>query len=458
MADEITEQLLGAEDRSSWCGDTDPTGRYVCQRIRDHALDWHAARNDAGGIHQWKAADAGEPRENMPAAIPATSDPAGDPIGTVRVHPDDDPKQWDARRVMFVSTRTERPWWAIAGDPFGLPAMSHDEVRSWQPQPLADLAVVLGHAEPSVDVALRERLRATNESLLAMLERMETLHVTFTGPDGEELHPDWCRECRVAKVQAALGDLERQRDAWWNQRAAERDALSRMLRGMAQRATALRRGQNRRSCELGEAQAEVESFCAATRRLASLFWLDPEDHQALDVLGRITEQLAAWRTDATQIPEGWQSLVRKGWGVGASRLAIPADAEQQLFHSLRHVYHAVDHGMDFDCAAEARELLARWLAPVSGSDTTAAECDGSFTCPAAEHADGCFVWPAELLNAPVQFWLCPVPEHREHSEDRPVTVEWRDGVAHCTAPGCDKTSAPVSSGGDADIMVDGGQS
>lgn len=55
----------------------------------------------------------------------------------------------------------------------------------------------------------------TVESLLAMLERMETTHVKFRGPDGEQIHPDWCRECRVTKAQrerdearAAIADID----------------------------------------------------------------------------------------------------------------------------------------------------------------------------------------------------------------------------------------------------------
>lgn len=154
-----------------------------------------------------------EGRENMPAAIPAGS-PADDPLGAVRVHPEDDPERWDARRVMFVSTRTARPWWATVGEPFGLATMSHEDVRDWQPQSLADLAAVLGHSEPSVDTEI-ERLRATNASLLAMLERMETLHVTWHGPGGEEFHPEWCRECRVDKVRdEALEKLRKQLLDW----------------------------------------------------------------------------------------------------------------------------------------------------------------------------------------------------------------------------------------------------
>lgn len=47
-----------------------------------------------------------------------------------------------------------------------------------------------------------ERARVLEE----ILERSETGHVTFTRRDGSEMHPDWCRECRVdaARVDAGL--------------------------------------------------------------------------------------------------------------------------------------------------------------------------------------------------------------------------------------------------------------
>jgi hypothetical protein len=48
-------------------------------------------------------------------------------------------------------------------------------------------------------------------------------------------------------------------------------------------------------------------------------------------------------------------------------------------------------------------------------------------------------WGA-LGNARVRFWMCPVPEHDGRGEPIRQTVEWRDGVAHCLTPGCDRTS------------------
>ena len=58
-----------------------------------------------------------------------------------------------------------------------------------------------------------------------------------------------------------------------------------------------------------------DALRTAGRRIAGLFNRDPEDHQVAGVLGDVAEQLVAWRTDPTRVPDGWQSLVRKGWHV-----------------------------------------------------------------------------------------------------------------------------------------------
>jgi formylglycine-generating enzyme required for sulfatase activity len=55
-------------------------------------------------------------------------------------------------------------------------------------------------------------------------------------------------------------------------------------------------------------------------------------------------------------------------------------------------------------------------------------------------------WLEALGDTPVRirFWVCPVREHGDRTDARGwpvVTVEWRDGVAYCTAPDCDRTSA-----------------
>lgn len=49
----------------------------------------------------------------------------------------------------------------------------------------------------------------------------------------------------------------------------------------------------------------------------------------------------------------------------------------------------------------------------------------------------------------VRFWVCPIGEHRERSDDRGgpiVTVEWRGDIAYCTAPECGRTSADEAAG------------
>lgn len=45
-------------------------------------------------------------------------------------------------------------------------------------------------------------LTANADALLNMLNRMETQHIEFHGPDGQVFHPDWCRECRIDQVRA----------------------------------------------------------------------------------------------------------------------------------------------------------------------------------------------------------------------------------------------------------------
>ena len=50
-------------------------------------------------------------------------------------------------------------------------------------------------------------------------------------------------------------------------------------------------------------------------------------------------------------------------------------------------------------------------------------------------------WIKALAHLPVRMWMCPIEEHAERRGV--VTVEWIDGVAHCTAPECTLTSANV---------------
>jgi hypothetical protein len=52
-------------------------------------------------------------------------------------------------------------------------------------------------------------------------------------------------------------------------------------------------------------------------------------------------------------------------------------------------------------------------------------------------------WMEVIGSARIRFWVCPIREHRHRTDARGwpvVTVEWRNGIAHCTAPDCDRTS------------------
>lgn len=278
------EDMLSERDRNAWCGDTDPTGRYVCRRVRDHALDFHAARNPAGGVHQWPVQHRVEGAASASGAVDVSALAEACEAYTAAYlgrEEEISPELVDGIRAALgvpaelAELQESRLAWAIEADRLDAelagrdaPDPAHGDLRQRiitalseqvsefiSPNPfggydphygeLTDIALTVVQPELTRHAAEITRLRATNESLLAMLERMESQHVTFHGPDGEEYHPDWCRECRVDKVRAELDDLTRQRDDWWDQRAAERDALSRMVRGMARRASGQRRAKER---------------------------------------------------------------------------------------------------------------------------------------------------------------------------------------------------------------------
>lgn len=91
------------------------------------------------------------------------------------------------------------------------------------------------------------------------------------------------------------------------------------------------------------------------------------------------------------------------------------------------------------CETEIRE-------PVTGAGSAArlagirerAAGRGWHVAPGTDLCPNCAF--SELFgNVPVRFWVCPIDEHRERRGV--VTVRWKDGVAHCTAPGCQRTSA-----------------
>ncbi|GAA4837777.1 hypothetical protein GCM10025787_17540 [Saccharopolyspora rosea] len=81
--------------------------------------------------------------------------PAADPVGTVRIHPDDAPDDPAARRAVKTSggwTMLTRPESSAPGAP--CPA----GVGDWPRQPLGHLAAVLGHPD-GVDARPRPALR-----------------------------------------------------------------------------------------------------------------------------------------------------------------------------------------------------------------------------------------------------------------------------------------------------------
>jgi hypothetical protein len=50
---------------------------------------------------------------------------------------------------------------------------------------------------------------------------------------------------------------------------------------------------------------------------------------------------------------------------------------------------------------------------------------------------------AELGDAHVRFWVCPISGHSEgtwRTDRMTPTVEWNGNVARCLAPGCARTS------------------
>ena len=50
-------------------------------------------------------------------------------------------------------------------------------------------------------------------------------------------------------------------------------------------------------------------------------------------------------------------------------------------------------------------------------------------------------WREAIGNAPIMFWTCPMPSHRNQPGELRVSVQWEGRVAHCTTPGCGRTSA-----------------
>lgn len=74
------------------------------------------------------------------------SGPAQDPIGMVRVHPQDDPQDPMARRVIHVDCAPHKVWLSLVADPQAEhPWVADDAVSSWNTQSLAEVARIFGH-------------------------------------------------------------------------------------------------------------------------------------------------------------------------------------------------------------------------------------------------------------------------------------------------------------------------
>ncbi|MGW1680533.1 hypothetical protein [Saccharopolyspora sp. NPDC002376] len=74
-----------------------------------------------------------------------TDDPATDPIGTVRVHPDGSPEDPDTRRAWKVGQIDSLAWWEDGRQEW----RRDEDVATWPRQPLTDVARVLGHSDTS---------------------------------------------------------------------------------------------------------------------------------------------------------------------------------------------------------------------------------------------------------------------------------------------------------------------
>jgi hypothetical protein len=86
----------------------------------------------------------------------------------------------------------------------------------WLSLQMAMTVVALAKGSTEDSQAQITALLKTIDSLQTMAGRMETEHIDWRGPDGEKMHPDWCRECRIDRimygVKRALEELERHID------------------------------------------------------------------------------------------------------------------------------------------------------------------------------------------------------------------------------------------------------
>lgn len=79
----------------------------------------------------------------QPTSLPRTTDPASLQEGTVLVHPEHDPRDRDATRVL-LTTRPLCPWVPISGRAIThLHPLAHNGVWGWQIQPFPDVVAAL---------------------------------------------------------------------------------------------------------------------------------------------------------------------------------------------------------------------------------------------------------------------------------------------------------------------------
>lgn len=86
------------------------------------------------------------------AEWPSQGDPKDDPVGTVRVHPADEDRDPDARRVIKTSTGG---WVSVTQPPIPPQAERGTELHTWPRQSLERLARVLDH--PDTDRETHDR-------------------------------------------------------------------------------------------------------------------------------------------------------------------------------------------------------------------------------------------------------------------------------------------------------------
>lgn len=404
MVDDIAGQLLGLEERASWCGDTDPTGRYVCQRIRNHALDWHECLNDKGGRHMWKVA----------------VDPVDLPFGALLR----DPKsgRWAVRFQVDDTSGKGMHAWLVPPtiDHPEVRVLHHVEVRGWQPFEiiLDQVNRLEGERDGILTQLVRlakefERVRASREAWAVEADRLDVIATAaryYAQPDtcdGSDCDHDDEVCVHMDELHATADDAGAARQVPWLQAERERllticakgnDFVLAVAEALGMPASTsnddliagLARLTRERDEALADAAGNEASLDTVTRRLAEALNLDevPLD-EMLFMVGNIVDE-----RHGSVIRSAVAALESAPEQALASRPAIPADAvvlpdnwETQIRQALHARAHDISeagplpgtssHDRDAErCADEIAGdvvvLINDWMsAPVSGSDTTA---------------------------------------------------------------------------------------